>query len=250
MKKTFLNTEKPLLTAMVNNATPEGVLNNIHMAIEQGAEAIGMQLDVLECQYRDDATIKMLIDACGDLPVYITSYQNGQSINLTDDECADLLIRGLELGATLGDIRTDYYHREAIEYTFDPEAVAKQKALAAKIHAMGKEVLFSSHFHTFLEQDEVLRVAQAQADRGADILKMVTFAQNEEQLVADMKMIEPLKSIGKPFLFLANGEDCRLLRQTGPIFGVCMYLCRLGEKGEQPRIATARYVRDELMKDF
>ena len=54
-----------------------------------------------------------------------------------------------------------------------------------------------------------------------------------------------------PFLFLIGGSYSSIIRQTGPLFGVCMYLCapvhRSGYTRKQPLLRNMRQVRDHLL---
>lgn len=251
IKPTFLTYSKPLLTVMIQEPTPQAAIMTITNALYDGAEAFGIQLEWLERAYRDVDTLKKIFSACENRPIYITSYRHSKSDGYTDDECAELLLRGLEAGATLCDVMGDLYHPEPHELTYDPEAVEKQKALIERIHAMGGEVLMSSHLHAFFDTEETLKVARAQEERGADVVKIVNYAQDEDQLVADFVTVHALKkALTRPFLFLANGAYSRLLRQIGPELGVCMYLCvpeyRPGYSLEQPKIRSMQIVRTNL----
>ena len=249
-RKHFLSFDKPPCVALVLSDNPDDLKEKIKYAISEGADAIGIQLEHLNKKYRTKEILNNIFETCGNLPIYVTSYRNAESSDLSDEECVNYLLLALECGADLCDVMGDLYHREPIEMTFDSQAIEKQKDLINKIHSAGAEVLMSSHLHTFVSEEEIVRFASAQESRGVDIVKIVSFAENENQLIDDLKIVKRLeKELSKPYLFLANGDCCHLLRQIGPNFGVCMYLCRtdLG-KGEQPMIKTVKYLRDNLFK--
>ena len=247
------NSHKPLLVTMVQEATVEGALNKIMNAHYDGAEAFGIQLEDLEPQFRNLDDLKKIFAACMGKPIYITSYRSRNSKGYTDEQCMELLLMGAEAGADLCDIMGDTFDRQPFELTFDEEAVAKQKVYIDRIHAMGKQVLISSHTHTHLSIDEVLRYAHAQKERGADVVKIVNFSKSRQELEESMEMIFRLEREmeGTPYLFLANGKTCRPIRQTGPLFGVCMYLCvvsyQTGYSKEQPLLRSMKQIRDNLM---
>lgn len=251
MKPTFLTYGKPLLTVMIQEETPDAAINTIVSALYDGAEAFGIQLEWLKREHRDLDTLKRIFAACENRPIYITSYRNANSQGDSDDACVELLLRGLEAGATICDVMGDLYAPDPHEITYDPDAVAKQKALVEKIHEMGGEALMSSHLHAFFTTEETLAVARAQISRGIDLVKIVGYAQDEDQLVADLVTVHALKKeLDRPFLFLANGAYSRLLRQIGPELGVCMYLC-VPEYGprysrEQPKLRSMQIVRTNL----
>ena len=252
MKPTFLKYAKPLLCAMVQESTPEEMIRTICNALYDGAEAFGIQLENLLSEYRNEETLSRIFSYCEGKPIYITSYRGNKSKGLSDEECVELLLMGVRAGATLADVMGDLYHPEPIQMTYDPEAVAKQKALIEKIHEMGAEVLISSHFGRFLDEEETLRHAKAQRERGTDVVKIVNHSQNEEQQIKSFNIIYRLnQELDCPFLYLANGKKSKLVRQMGPAFGVCMYLCmdsyHLPQNSkEQPILRAMHTIRENM----
>ena len=94
-------------------------------------------------------------------------------------------------------------------------------------------------------------MAKEQERRGADIAKIVSFADNEAQLTEDMRITFRLKEeLRCKFLFLAGGAECRRLRLVGPLFGSCMFLCRSSyrpyQSKAQPFTRSTRIMRDEM----
>ncbi len=251
MKPTFLTYSKPLLCAMIQARTPEDAICQIVNASYDGADAFGIQLEVLEREYRTLDTLKKIFSYCENKPIYLTSYRYSQSTGYTDDECANLLLLGLEAGGTLCDIMGDMYCPGQYELTYDDEAVKKQKELADKIHQMGGEVLFSSHQREFIPEEKVMEIAFAQKERGADVVKIVNHAHNREQLMTNLNICNRLNTeLGSEFLYLANGEDCKILRQMGAALGCCMYLCvqhylPISSK-EQPQLRATKALRDAM----
>ncbi|MEE0946998.1 MAG: type I 3-dehydroquinate dehydratase [Acutalibacteraceae bacterium] len=251
MRPTFLTYNKPLLCAMIQASTPEDAICQIVNASYDGAEAFGIQLEVLKREYRDLETLKKIFSYCENKPIYLTSYRYSNSDGYTDDQCAELLLLGLSAGGTLCDIMGDMFNKDKYELTYDEEAVEKQKALAKKIHEMGGEVLISSHLGTFVPEEEVVKIALAQQERGADVVKIVNHAQTHEQLMEDIRICDRLNSeLDTKFLYLANGPHCKLLRQMGAALGCCMYLCvqhylPISSK-EQPKLSATKQLRDAM----
>lgn len=251
MKPTFLTYSKPLLCAMIQASTPEDAICQITNASYDGADAFGIQLECLELQYRTLDTLKRIFGYCKNKPIYLTSYRGAKSAGLTQDQCAELLLLGMEAGGTLADIMGDFFASDKYELTYDEEAVKKQMELAAKIHEMGGEVLFSSHQKEFIPEEKVLEIARAQRARGADVVKIVNHSHNREQLMANLNICNRLRAeLDCEFLYLANGEDCRILRQMGPALGCCMYLCvqhymPVNSK-EQPQLRATKAIRDAM----
>ena len=60
MKKTFLNYDRPLLTAMVQGKTPDRIKYLIDRCREQGADAVGVQFEQLSPEFKTDEVIRDL----------------------------------------------------------------------------------------------------------------------------------------------------------------------------------------------
>lgn len=252
MKKTFLTYDKPLLMAMVQEETPEDCINIITDALWDGAEAFGIQLEDLRLEYRNPETLRGIFACCEDKPIYVTSYRKSNSKGFTDEQCAELLLMAAKCGATLCDVMGDMFHPEPHELTMDETAIQKQKELINAIHAIGSEVLMSTHIRQFYGEAEVLKIAEEQVRRGTDIIKIVNHAETEDQLFENIQIIHSLKKrFDKNFLYLANGQYNRLLREIGPKLGVCMYLCvhsyRTLNFREQPKLRNMKILREIML---
>lgn len=249
-KPTFLQYQKPLLCTMLRAATPEEFIKDIADSISKGAEGFCLLLQTLKKEYRTEENIKRIFAACKGLPIYATSsYRTEESAGLSDEELAEYLLLCGRCGATLLDVMGDMFCAEKRELTYNEEAVRKQKELIDKIHAMGCEVLMSSHIHEFIDEKTVVEFALEQQSRGADIIKIVNFCNSDEELMVNLSCINTLKhTLDKPFLYLANGTHCTLIRNIGAHLGSCMYLCqpyyKEGFAYEQPLLENARQIRD------
>ena len=149
------------------------------------------------------------------------------------------------------DVMGDLYCATQHEITKNPKAIEKQKSLIDQIHAKGCEVLMSSHTFTFMSTDEVLSIAKEHQARGADISKIVTAANSEEEELENLKTATVLRrELDIPFLFLSGGTHNHLHRAFGPFFGSCMWLtvpmydqCAAQS---QPLLRSIRAIRDNF----
>lgn len=224
--KTFLNREKPLLTNMIQVEKPDDFISIARTAVFEGAEAFGLQLERFDTQYRTEEVYKNMFYYTDDKPIYLTNYRWGYSENNTDDERAEELLKAVKCGGTLCDIMGDYFDPTPKELTLNEKAIRKQKELIQRFHEKGAEVLMSSHTFEFMTTDEVLKIALAHQERGADISKIVTASNTEEEMVENLKTTSILKKeLDIPFLFLSVGPYCKLHRAIGPMLGSCMWLC-------------------------
>jgi len=252
MKPSFLNQPKPIITGMVLKDTPDGMRFGIKNAIYDGADALGIQLCRLRPEYKTQEHYRAIFAAAAQRPIYITNYRERQNDGMTDEECMEGLLTALRCGATMGDVMGDCFDRGVDkELTYDPKAVDKQRKLIDTIHEMGKEVIMSSHVWRFITAEEVLEIAYQQKARGADVVKIVTASNSDEELMENLRINTLLKKeLGCPFLFLSGGSHSKLHRMIGPMLGCLTYLA-VHEHDEnsvptQPTIRAAKAVRDNL----
>lgn len=225
-KASFLNHDKPLLCAMVQCTTVEECIAKISSSLAEGATAFGIQLCKIKKELRTKENLTKIFEACEGRPIYVTSYRHSQNEGFTDEECVEVLLLALECGATILDIMGNMFDRDAKwELTENPEAIAKQKALIEKIHALGGEVLMSSHTSSNLTVEETLHIAKSHEERGADLVKIVNKTDAIEDLPKSFEtIIELNKTLTKKFLYLESGPTQKLVRNLGPQLGVCTYL--------------------------
>ncbi|MBE6589841.1 MAG: type I 3-dehydroquinate dehydratase [Ruminococcaceae bacterium] len=250
-KPTFLHQNKPMITAMVQATNPDDLIQLVRTAAFDGADAYGFQCEKLERKYQNEETVRNIFDAMAPRPIYATNYRFFSNEGKSDDEIAKGLLWLCDMGATLIDVLGDLYCPTQYEITKDHAAIEKQKALIAEIHAKGCEVLMSSHTLTFMSTEEVLAIAKEHQSRGADISKIVTAANSEEEELENLKTATVLRrELDIPFLFLSGGTHNHLHRAFGPMFGSCMWLtvplydqCATPS---QPLLRSIRAIRDNF----
>ena len=225
MKYDFLIYEKATLTVMVQANNPDRIKKLMDKSIPEGAEAFGIQFEQLESRYKTNKIYKELFAYAKDKPLYVTNYRLARNEGKTDEQLAEELLELADNGADLCDMMGDYFDKQPGEMTYDETAVKKQKALIEDLHKKGAKVLMSSHILKFTPADKVLKIALEHQSRGADISKIVVGAENREEELENLKIIDMLKrELSIPFLLLSSGE-CRILRRIGGELGCCMYLC-------------------------
>ncbi len=226
IKRTFLGHDRPLLTTMIRDGTPDGCIATVKNAIFDGTNAFGLHISCLGKEWRTPEQFHKIFTAMGQRPVYLTNYRCGPTTDATETERMEMLITALASGGTLMDLVGDTFCPTPGELTFDKAAVARQKEYIARAHEMGKEVLISSHVLRFLPPEEVLETALAQEERGADIAKIVVSASTEEEELANMEATALLhKKLHIPHLLLSCGSHYKIHRLTGGMLGNCMVLC-------------------------
>ena len=249
-KRTFFDNEKATLTCMVQGDNPGRIKELMKKSVPQGAEAFGIQFEQMNSEYRNAEVYKELFACAEDKPTYVTNYRYNKNEGKSDEQLAEELLELADCGAELCDIMGDYFDKQPGEMTYNETAVAKQKNLIDKLHKRGARVLISSHIMKFTPADEVLKIALAHQSRGADISKIVVGAENTEQQIENLRIINLLKErLNIPFLFLSGGE-CKILRRLGGELGCCMYLCVYEYDNFasplQPLLQKVKAIRDNM----
>ena len=251
-KASFVNHDEALLCAMVQCETVEECICKIKASLAEGATAFGIQLCKIKKELRTKENFTKIFEACEGRPIYVTSYRHSENEGFTDEQCVEVLLLAIESGATIVDIMGDMYDRGSKwELTENPEAIARQKALIEKIHAMGGEVLMSSHTSSNLTVEETLKVAKAHEERGADLIKIVNKTDSIEDLPKSFEtIIELNKTVNKKFLYLECGPTQKMVRNLGPQLGVCMYLtCQfygVADTPAQPKLSRLKKIIEGL----
>lgn len=256
MKPTFLNQNRPLITGMIWKDNPDSIRFAVKNSIYDGADCLGIQLECLKKEYKTEENYKKIFAACSGHPVYVTNYRGCENSGLSDEELADELVKALACGATLGDVPASLFDSESgmgkgLELSAKRDAIDRQMSLIDKLHSMGKEVLMSSHVWKFLPAETVLEIAFEQKKRGADIAKIVTAANSDEEQMENLRITTLLKKeLGIPFLFLSAGTHAKIHRMIGPQLGCVTYLAVMEHDGHavptQPTIKAAKAVRDHF----
>ncbi len=227
----FLVDGRPTLTVMVQARTPERVLELMEKGHEGGADAFGIQFEPLQNEYHNEETYRRFFEAAKGKPIYVTNYRYGSGTGKSDRQLADEILEFAALGKeydtlVLVDVMGDIFCQTKYELTRDEAAVEAQKKYIEEIHAIGAEVLMSSHVLEFRHTEDVLEIARAHKARGADISKIVTKADNEAELLENFETSARLtRELGLPSLFLCGGDTCTIHRRASQFIMNSLYLC-------------------------
>lgn len=225
-KHSFLTGKAPFVMPMLQAESIELCVNTVKQATYEGANAFGLQLCCLPKEERTAENYKKLFAYMGNKPIYVTNYRVRKSQDMTDEERVAEMMTALECGADLLDLPAHYFSTDTYELTQDLSAIKKQRKVIDKVHEQGKEVLMSSHIFHFLPMEEVVKIALAHKERGADVAKIVTGAESEKEMLENLETCRVLKEeLGIPFLFLSSGPYSKLHRMIGPMLGSFAWLC-------------------------
>ena len=128
-----------------------------------------------------------------------------------------------------------------------------QCELIEKVHSMGAEVLISCHPGIVMNADTVTELALFLEKRNPDIIKIVTKAENDDDLAESIRAILMLKKeVKTPISYHANGKAGVASRIINPLLGGQIAFCvdhyNEGSTMEQIDLRTARSVVDGIRK--
>ena len=243
MKESFLKKDRPTIVGMLRAKTTKELLREIDLILTQGVDAFGLQIERMPPEEKTAENYKKIFSAMQGKPAYVTNYARNNTLSLSDEELTDELLLAVKCGAKLIDIRCDLFDRQADEYSTDKKAIEKQIEVIKKIKSMGAEVLMSAHVLKYIPCEKVLEIALSQQERGVDIVKIVTEANSEAELMDNFKTSIVLEEqLRVPVLFLCNGTHCKKHRIMGPLLnnGPFLVVENSNEGQSQPTIQKAQ----------
>ena len=256
MKRTFFQKKNgAMVTALMTGPTPESLIAQARGAEFDGADAIGIELRDLKPEYRTREVFERIIQSVN-LPFMFIFYRNDRwNVHKEDEPRQELLLAAAEAGAGMIDVMGDLYDPSPDEITHNPEAIEKQKRLIDRIHAMGSQVIMSSHPQRAMTADAVLAQLRSFEERGPDVVKIVTAANTEEEFAESVRTIMLLhRELKKPFVHLCNGKFGRIQRFLGMSLGVSInfaaYRYEEFSLMTQPTVRAMRTVLDNLHWDI
>lgn len=250
MRGSFFGRTHTVVTALFHlDADMERNLALIRRSVADGAQGIALQLEDVPPEMRTRDNYRRLMDAAPELPFMFISYRKDRWFGNNDAERQQCLLLAAETGAEVIDVMGDLYAPAPFELTFDPAAVAKQKELIQAIHDRGAKAVMSSHTDQARTAEEILAHLREQSARGADILKIVTRADTEEELIEAFRTTMLLRrALDKPFIQLCGGKYSRPHRYLAPKFGLAVAFATPEEKpgAVQPSVRQLRTVLDTV----
>lgn len=254
-RSTFRDLKAPFVASLVQERSIDATIANILNSERDGAEGFMVDLSYLEESQRSVEAYASIMHSTK-RPIMPLVYRRGamSSDRMTEDKRAQEILKTVDAGAVSVDIIGNLFEPSASrELACCEDAVEKQKNLISQIHNRGCEVLISSHVDEVLEAVEVFEHLKCQVDRGADIAKIITRCETDEDFLENIRTIQLLKREMKvPFIFLCNGAFGRLQRFIAPVLGSMLSfgVQRFSElsNGFQPQVGAAKIVLDEMTR--
>ena len=243
----------PIVSGLFDRATVDEYIASCTQASLDGAEGMAIGIGALKPEFRNREDLERII-SCVPRPFYVYFYRNDKWIpenNQDDDARQKFLMIAADAGAAMIDVMGDLYDPSPMEITRKPAAVRKQMKLVEKIHAKGAEVVISSHMKMFRTFEETRDHLQTLAERGADLVKIVTSVDTPEELAETLRTTILLKKTMKiPFIHLCGGKYGKFHRFMCPTLGTFMSFAMAGYPASfsapQPRISDLKQVIETI----
>lgn len=274
MRKSIVSLQKPVYAGVIKERTVKTAVAAIHNCVYKGATGIDLHLSCLDEEFKTIENIRKIVNA-SKIPVialnYNLSYDNG-FYESTEEERTSLLLKAAEAGAAAVDIqgytfdllsKNGFNLKENNNYSFakgnpkeivvDDETISKQIELINKVHGLGAEVILSIHPGIPMAMEQVVDLALFVEKRSPDIIKIVTLAETDEQMIDAFKtMIKLKKEVKTPVSYHCSGSRGALTRIINPILGGSIVFCNerytLNSDHNQPLLETAKVIIDNLQK--
>ena len=262
--------EAPAIAGVVREKTVKSAIAEIKNCTYDGADMIDLHISCLE--NTDEETLKAIISA-SKLPVLALNYNNKSDwsdAGFSEEERIESFLRAVDAGAAgvdmqgysfdlpskdgfCGEDKYSFTKGNPKEIVTDEKIISKQCEFIEKVHSKGAEVLLSCHPGIPMNCNQVVELALFLEKRSPDIIKIVTAATNEDELVESFKtMVALKKELKTPVSYHANGNAGSLSRIINPILGGQIIFCvdRYSESStmEQLDLKTVKAVIDNMKK--
>lgn len=270
MKSKISKLISPALAGVVREKNAKEAIAEIKNCMYDGADMIDLHMSCLESTKTE--TLKEIISS-SKLPVLALNYNNtfeGQDAGFTEEERTANFLRAVEAGADGVDMqgytfdiksKTEFCGEDKYSFTkgnpkeivTDEAIISKQCEFIENVHSLGAEVLLSCHPGIPMDAQQVVDLALFLEKRNPDIIKIITIATNEDELLESFRAIRLLKKeVKTPVTYHAGGAGGSLSRIVNPVLGSHMIFCvdRFKESStmEQLDLKTTRAIIDGIKK--
>ena len=233
----------PALAGVVKEKTAPAAIAEIKNCTYSGAAMIDLHMSCLEST---DISVLRRIITSSKLPVLALNYNSTyewENAGFTEEERVASFLRAVEAGAQgidmqgytfdlpskngfFGEDKYSFTKGNPKEIVTDVGVINKQLELIERVHSMGAEALLSCHPGIRMSAETVVELALFLEERHPDIIKIVTKAENEEDLAESIRAMLLLKrEVKTPVAYHANGKAGAASRIINPLLGGHIAFC-------------------------
>lgn len=224
---------RPFVVGSLREETVAETVCTIQNAQSGGAEAFSLHLSRLRTDQRAPGELARIF-ASTNAPILSLNYRN--DVPRSDEDRVSELLSAVRLGASAVDIPGDTFDPKPTDWfgeqpgrVFDGQprevsatssAVQRQSELIEEVHSLGGEVMISAHVRMPLEAERVREIVEDFAERGADIVKVVTLCLEDAHIVEAVRTMVMLRETQRvAYQFQCHGEKGKITRLIGPLLG-------------------------------
>ena len=270
MKSKLSQLSSPAIAGVVRERSVRGAIAEIKNCTFDGATMIDLHISCLDVC--DTDSLKKIVSSTR-LPILALNYNNTYDWNpagFSEEERVASLLRAIEAGAAgidmqgytfdplskkqfCGEERYSFTKGNPKEVVTDAAIISKQCELIETVHSMGAEVLLSCHPGIAMTSEQVVDLALFLEKRNPDIIKIVTKAENEDDLAESIRaMLLLKKEVQTPISYHANGSAGMLSRIVNPLLGGHIAFCvdryNEGSTMEQINLRAAAAIVENMKK--
>ena len=270
MKQRISQLTAPAVAGVVRERGIRGAIAEIKNCIIGGAAMIDLHMSCLGAT--DTESLRQIISSSS-VPVLALNYNSlydWSDAGFSEKDRAELFLRAVEAGAAgvdiqgytfdiasknafVGEDKYSFTKNNPSEIVTDAAVIAKQCALIDEVHRRGAEVLLSCHPGIPMTTEQVVELALFLEKRNPDVIKIVTRANNEDDLAESIRtMLALKKEVKTPISYHANGRFGTLSRIINPLLGGQIAFCvdRYSESStmEQLDLRTVKTIVENLRK--
>ena len=260
----------PAIAGVIREKSKSAAIAEIKNCTYAGADMLDLHLSCLD--QGDENTIRAIVESTK-LPILALHYNfriDGQSEEVSEEARIESLTTAVKAGVAGIDMQGYTFHRPSKDgfcgedlYSFtknnpkeivtDCGIISKQCEFIENIHSMGAEVLLSCHPGIPMDCTQVVELALFLEKRNPDIIKIVTIAENDDQLAESIRTMFMLKKeVKTPVSYHAGGKSGALSRIINPVLGGQIAFCvdrfKEGSTMEQLDLKTAKTVIENIRK--
>ena len=270
MKQKLSQLPAPAIAGVVREKTVLGAIAEIKNCMYDGATMIDLHLSCLENS--DVEQLSTIVNSTN-LPILALNYNttyDWRGADLSEDTRVESLLRAVKAGAAGIDMQGYTFHAPSKtefcgedKYSFtkgnpkevvtDEAIIARQCALIDEVHSMGAEVLLSCHPGIAMTAEQVVDLALFLEKRNPDIIKIVTRAENEDDLAESIRaMLLLKKAVKTPVAYHANSKAGMASRIINPLLGSQIAFCvdhyNEGSTMEQIDLRSTKTIVDHVKR--
>lgn len=244
--KSFAKSDGVQIVSCVREESVSGAIAAVKNSQIDGATAIDLHLSCLGKRYQNVESIRRIVEA-SPLPIVGVHYSqnyDGSYFESDEEERIALLMTAVDAGVACIDMqgysfdrksKDGFFGKDILSFTknapkeivMDEKIIKRQKDFIKAVHEKGCEVLLSCHPSVAMDHEQVKDLVRFLSERGSDVLKIVTVANTDDEMIEGLKTMVELRKMDLPqkISYHCCGKNGKLTRIVNPVLGSFLCFC-------------------------